>query len=428
MADGVARDAKLYFVGKAGAALGVVAAIPLTTRGLGTNDFAEYALWSAAALWSATLCVGWLQTGIGRLHYERVGTPRFPGYFASVRAAIGIAAGAAGIVVMALAFAFSSLGLAEILGFAAFAAAGAWFMGSQSLAQADLEARRVAKSDLIRGATLPLALGLSLVLCDLGVAGAAFAQAGALAAAVFFARRKTGPPTGPPVWSELRPLLRYGVAIGLWSIVSLASAQLGRAALELAGDPSSLGIYAAVQEVLVKGGTLLLMPVVSAIHAHAMMWWAQGDLASIRNGLRRAFLIQTAIGGVIVLGSLLGAPILAHVLFGDEAPPLSTSMPLTALMAVGIVWANMGLLAHKGLELAHATYTMVALAIGSLLVNALLLALLVPACGAIGAALAFACSQAVYGLAALFCSRRRVPIRAASRSGRPESRRYECSR
>lgn len=423
----IERDALLYFVGKAGAALGMFAAIGLMTRGLGAATFADFALWSAVALWSATACVGWLQTGIGRLHRERRASERFVGYLASVRTALWVGAGMAGGLVVVLATLLSSQSLAAALSFGSMAASTALFMGHQAVALADLEARRVGRSDLVRGFALPLAMAGAVAVGGLDVVTAALAHAFAMIAAVMvlpaIAIGRTGPPT-VAAWAELRPLARYGVPIGVWSVICLGNAQLSRAALEIAGDHAALGLFAGIQDVVVKCGTLLLMPVVSAIHGHAMALWAQGDRASVGKGLRRAFVLQTGIGVALVVGAWLGGDALARVLFGSDVPPGSATA-VTVLLATGVVLANMGLVAHKGLELVHATHVMVACAAIALLFDALACAFAIPRWGAVGAAAAFAGSQLVYAVLALACSRRAlairpigVPNRAASRSGR----------
>lgn len=407
-AASVQRDASLYLLGKGGAAIGVVLAIPLVSRSLGAREFADFALWSGVALWCATACVGWLQNGIGRLHRERRLRAGFSTYLGGLRAAFVLGAVASGAFVVLLAELVSELPVAATLGFGLVATASALFMGSQALAQADLEPGRVVVSDLVRGAVLPLVLGAIAGSCGLGIATAAFAHAAALMIAVAVARRGQGWHMSMPTVAELRPLWRYGLPIGAWLVVCLASAQLGRVALELVGDPAALGLYAGMQDVIVKSGTLLLMPVCSAIHARAMAWWAEGDHASIARGLRRAFLIQAIVGGGLVVGAAIFGSLLAMILFGDEVPPASTSIPLAVVLAIGVVATNMGLLAHKGLELGHATPSMLALAGAALLLNVAACALLVPLCGGLGAALGFAIAQIFYALAAGWASRRRL--------------------
>lgn len=407
-ATSVQRDATLYLLGKGGAAIGIVVAIPLVTRGLGPREFADFALWSGVALWSATACVGWLQNGVGRLHRERRLRAGFSAYMAGVRGSLVLGALASAALVTTLAWASSDLARREIASFGLLAAATALFMGSQALAHADLEPRGVVTSDLVRGAALPIVLCAIALVGGLGIASAAIAHCVALLVAVVISRRRQRWQMSTPTLAELRPLLRYGLPIGLWLVVCLASAQLGRVALEWAGDPKALALYAGMQDVIVKGGTLLLMPVCSAIHARAMAWWAEGDHASIQHGLRRAFLIQAAVGGALVLGCAIFGSLLATILFGESAAPASTSIPLAVLLAVGVVATNIGLLAHKGLELGHATGTMLALACGALVTNVIACWLLVPVCGALGAALSFALSQIGYALAAAWSSRRRL--------------------
>jgi len=420
----IERDALLYFVGKAGAAVGMLAAIGLATRGLGAAAFAEFALWSAVALWSATASVGWLQTGIGRLHRERRAGSRFAGYLASVRVALWLGAATAGSFAASLTALLSAQGPATALAFGAMAASTALFMGHQAVALADLEARRVGRSDLVRGVALPVATAIAILLGGLDVTTAALAHAFAMMAAVMVLPAVASARKDPPMWAELRPLARYGIPIGVWSVICLGNAQLGRAALEIAGDPEALGLYAGLQDVVVKCGTLLLMPVVSAIHGHAMALWAQGDHVAMKSGLRRAFVMQAGIGVVVILVAFVLGERLALLLFGAELPRDSATL-VTVLLASGVVAANMGLVAHKGLELVHATGVMVGCAVVALGFDALVCALVVPQYGAVGAAGGFAASQVVYAGLALVCSRRSlatridsVPNRAASRSGR----------
>jgi O-antigen/teichoic acid export membrane protein len=335
-----------------------------------------------------------------------------------------LGAALAGGLVTVLVVSLSSQSPGTALSFGLMAASTALFMGHQSVAAADLEARKVGRSDLVRGVALPLATAAAVGLGGLDVATAALAHAVAMIASVMVLPAITTGRVDPPVWAELRPLARYGVPIGIWSVVALGNAQLGRAALEIAGDPEALGLFAGIQDVVVKCGTLLLMPIVSAIHGHAMALWAQGDRTSLRTGLRRAFKLQIGVGVVVVLGALVGGGALARLLFGADVPAGSPTA-ITALLALGVVLANIGLVAHKGLELVHATAVMVACAVAALAFDALACALVVPSWGAVGAAAAFAASQLVYALLALACSRRAlslrsdaVPNRAASRSGR----------
>ncbi|HWB79982.1 MAG TPA: hypothetical protein VG755_33690 [Nannocystaceae bacterium] len=402
------RDAAWYFVGKACAALGVFAAIPLTTRTLQTSALADYALWSAAALWCSTAAVGWLQTGIQRFHRERRHGDRFGDYLHTVRVALRIGAVVSAIVVGGAAALLSSLQWSAIAAIATLAGTNALYLGFQATTQADLAAKRVVAADVARGLALPLAL-VVVVACDAAsVAMMTAAQAlGLLAAVALLAVGSPRSASDARVrLAELRSLARYGLPLGLWLVTTLASAQLGRVALELAGTPDALAAYAAFHDVVVKAGTLVLMPIVYAVHGHVMASWADGDRMAVARSLKRALLLQGAAGLVLVLGFTISAPLMEDVLFGAHPPNAGSTIALVGTLALGVAAANLGLLAHKGLEIGQRTPTMLGLAAFALATNGVLCLVLVPCFGALGAAFAYLVAQLVYAALAHVCSRR----------------------
>jgi O-antigen/teichoic acid export membrane protein len=402
---GLTRDASLYFIGKAGAAAGVFAAIPLATRGVGAREFGEFALWSAVALWTSTATIGWVQSAVQRFHRERRLGDRFADYVASVRSALWWGGVGSGIVVATAAAHFSSLTVPAILAMGLLAVANAAYIGRQALAQADLAAGRVVLAEIARGLVLPVVLVCASVLGVMSVGGIALAHAlGLLAAVAILSFRSPLPAIGRLRVAELRALWRYGFPVGLWLVTSLASTQIGRLVLELHALPDALAIYAAVHEVIIKAGTLVLMPVVYAAQAHVMAAWADNDMTRVRRSLRRAFMLQGTAGIFIVVGCSMGGDVLRRVLFVGAGGAQSTAV-LAAMLAAGVVLGNLGLLAHKGLELGQRTHTMLALALMALLLNGGLCVLLVPELGALGAGVSYAVAQAVYAVSAHACSR-----------------------
>jgi O-antigen/teichoic acid export membrane protein len=305
------------------------------------------------------------------------------------------------------ALAFSELDAFAVLSLALLTAANAAYLGHQALAQADLQAGRVVRGDIARGLVLPLALVVAVVLGATSVATVSLAHAlGLLAAVVMLARARHDLPAGGTTrLRELVPLARYGVPVGLWLVTTLANAQLGRVVLEACDMPEALAMYAALHEVVVKAGTLVLMPVVYATQSHVMAAWADGDRPAVRRALRRAFVLQLGAGLVLCVGFALGADRLAMLLFGT-APPGGTPLPIAAALGLGVVLANLGLLAHKGLELGKRTPVMLALAVAAVALGLALSVTLVPPLGALGAAIAYALAQAFYAAAAYVCSRR----------------------
>ncbi len=401
------RDAAYYFVGKACAALGVLAAIPLTTRVLDTGELAEYALWSAAALWTSTAAVGWLQTGVQRFHRERRLAEQDADYLASVRVALrwGALASAAAVVLAALVC--SSLPATAVLAIGALSAASSLYLGHQAMTQAELAAKRVVASDIARGLALPLVLVLVAVCGASSVATVTLAQAIGLFAAV--ALLAAGSPMrregGRARTHELVALARYGLPLGVWLVITLANAHLGRVALQAFGLPAELATYAALHDVVIKAGTLVLMPVVYAVQGHVMAAWAEGNRTAVRRSLRRAFVLQGAVALVLVVGfAVCAGPIMA-VLF-DRPPTAGSPVVTIAALAGGVAFANLGLLAHKGLEIGQRTRTMLLLALVALALDAVLCCVLVPVAGALGAALAYLAAQVCYAALAHVCSRR----------------------
>ncbi len=401
------RDASYYLVGKACAALGVFAAIPLATRGLDVAAFAEFAVWSAGALWCSTAAMGWLQSGIGRFHRERRGSASFVDYVRTVRLVMRVGAVASAAAVSIAAAALSDLDAVAVLALGVLTPASTFYLGHQSLVQADLLAGRVVRGDIARGLVLPLALVLATALGVTSVATVALAHAvGLLAAVVVLAHGRRDLPRGGSVrLRELVPLARYGVPVGLWLVTTLANAQIGRVVLDACDMPEDLALFAALHEVVVKAGTLVLMPVVYATQSHVMAAWADGDRRSVRRSLRRAFLLQLGAGIALAIGFALGADVLVMLLFG-EGPPGGAPLPIAATLGVGVVLANLGLLAHKGLELGQRTLSMLGLAVAAVVLGLVLCVALVPILGALGAALAWALAQAFYAATAYVCSRR----------------------
>lgn len=183
-------------------------------------------------------------------------------------------------------------------------------------------------------------------------------------------------------------MLKYGVKVGITGVLFGANQQLDQALLALLIAPAGLGIYAAA--VSLSG---ILMPISSAYAAYAL-----ADLASLPDRVRQRALAKrlawqsTVLFAIASVAGALFGPRMLSLAFGSAFAEGATAARI--LFIAGGFLAEDYFLVHTLLGMGLTSPPLLAEAVG-LMANVVLLVVLVPPLGYIGAAWA---SLAAYAL------------------------------
>lgn len=394
--------------GKVLAALGMVAAIPWVTRELGAATFGEFGLWLALAVWVSSGCGGWLASSVIRFHKREATGPDTHAYRRTLWLTTLLTSVLAGGVVFAVTAGRGELSARSTIGFAFIALFSVLTNVQLSVAKAELRAGRVALAEIARAFGLLASLWFATTALDtlsLELVVACYA-AGHIACFLVLDPTVSVLRVGRPSKRVTAEFARYGLPMGAWFFVSVGHTMLARPVLDALGLQTGLGYYVAIQDLLIKGGTLAFMPLAQAVATHAMADDAQGKVDAVQRLRRRAFTWMSGLGVVFVLGATASSRYAGPLLFGDRSSPPDDANLLVFFLALGVVVSNLAHLAHLGLQLAERTGLMVGAGLLTLVVNALGCWLLVPQLGAFGAAVAYLLAQLLYVLATAWLSRR----------------------
>lgn len=328
----------------------------------------------------------------------------------SVRVAIG--GGILTAVVAAVALGLSGAALdATLIACAAIpfiVASGLWY----GLAIAARDTTRPAFASgvaaLWRLALIPLLALAALLTLANAIAVLQFAIViGAVVALLPYARSAARLPHGPSSRS-VRSALRAGAPVVVFGLITAVTLRADLFAVALQGDPTALGTYAAVVALGQAG---------LAVSAHFKAR-VQAAVQSESDVLRRVVREWAPLVGLCAAG-ILGAAVLAQpiadVFFGPEYPGAADLLRFVALSASVQLMLDVvhGLLTVLGMR----RQLVVTASIGAA-TTVLLLALLVPALGPIGAALATAAAAAAASLVGgAFSFRALRALRVRERAG-----------
>ena len=175
--------------------------------------------------------------------------------------------------------------------------------------------------------------------------------------------------------------LRFGMPMTLWAALAYVYGFGDRYLIAGTIGLEAAGAYSAAYDFVSKGATLVLFPLTMATHPTIMRLADSGSSAEARSLMGKVLRLQTSFGLVLVTGvcvlwiparSILNTPGISWVTAG--------------LVALATVLMQVALVAHKSLEAAGKTGTMLALMSFSVALNIVGNILLIPVYGLSGAA------------------------------------------
>ena len=349
-----AKDSLIYLVGRGvGGVLGLWA-VPLLVRLLGAKDYGHFSLLLLETLLVPQVTGAWLQQATLRYRHEWALKGQIS-LFQATQQSLLYGTFFASFLVMALnAYFLHHQGLGLSAGLGLIAALGCLQTVWLASAQAELNALKVVVAELLRvGAPVALLLG-AMHFCTVGVGFAVFVVAFGWSASVLFLA-----PTCA-VWAKgafdrhlASKFLRFGLPMGIWFGINSCQYYIGRVLLHRPGLEGDLGIYSAFQDISIKIGTVVLMPMVYSVHASGMALIAEGRRADANRLLFKALMAQ-----ILVITAGLGIWLmfrnpLATLLVGRSAAQHLAGRPMLGLAVLfATLLPNVSLLVHKPLEFA----------------------------------------------------------------------------
>jgi O-antigen/teichoic acid export membrane protein len=222
-------------------------------------------------------------------------------------------------------------------------------------------------------------------------------------------RRLSSPRPPRARWIDLKvakDVAVFGVPMIGWFLCTYALTVTDKTALATWSTLSEVGAYGALMSIATGVASLLITPLVMACHPTMAAAWnmsaTREEPTMVVNAYLKAFALLAAPTIVFVWAA---EPQIAALLLPAG---YGHSRTLFALLTAAMLTSMLGLLAHKGLEMAEATGTLFGLMLGAVVLNVLLLIVLVPRAGAVGAAIAVLLTQIAYVGGALVASRRYV--------------------
>lgn len=383
------RDAAPYAVAKglpaAAGLLFTVVAVNLVSPEAYARATIAYAIAQGVALLSAT----WVAQAVLR----EAGTPTALRRVAPPRVLIGVVASAVGLGFVVAVFGLPGpRSLGHSFFFMLLVAAWPLSIVGQAGLQASQRGTTFALGEILR-ATLPLLI-LAFAWAGRGADEvwllAAWAT-GALGASLHAHARQRGiRPLGRSV--RVMASLRFGGPIALWAVLGVVLAFADRVIIAVVAGDRIAGQYAAAYDVLVRGASLAIAPLVLALHPRFMSAVNQGAYGDSLRVWRRFLRTSIAIAVVYVGVAILTVDLLHKFVLGGA----ELSIPTVALLALAGGLAQIALIAHKPDEAAGATFVMLGrLAVVSVM-NVGANIVLVPIHGELAAAATTVASFAVY--------------------------------
>jgi O-antigen/teichoic acid export membrane protein len=398
-----ARDATPYLAAKGlPAVIGLaftVAAINLTSPEAYARATIAYAIAQGVALLSAT----WAAQAVLR----ESGVQGAMWKVAPSRVLAGMGTSAAGIASAVVVFALSWPAGNRALFFVLLAAAWPISIVGQAGLQASQRATAFALGEVVRS-TLPLTiLALGWFVGGVDETWLLAAWASGAVGTFLFALTIQGPPRRYVSSTSVTASLRFGGPIALWAVLGVVLAFADRVILAMSLGEDVAGQYAAAYDVLVRGASLVIAPLVLAFHPRFMSAVNQGAYEASFLTWRRFLRTSTALTVLyVVLVVSFAKPLSELMLDGAEL-----SLPTMALLAFGGGLAQVALIAHKPDEAAGATFAMLARLATVSAVNVGANLALVPSYGEPAAAATTAASFAVYVVWTLSASRKhQLPV------------------
>ena len=407
MTSSLQKTIARYMSGRLLLAVGSAAAIPVLSRYLGVEGYGRLSIALALVATVVQLIGGWLQQSLLRYHAHYLTEPVLPRYTLTIQFLTFIIGGLGCIALAPLAWQGGNSPLAIVL-LALLGALSLWNLVLTALAQAERRPEAIVASEAFR-VFAPVALSLVFLLVGLKPQEPASLIVLVYGAGMLFAcvtlTRMAGerPAHGPLAPVVVRRLWRFGAPMGLWFGLNSLQALCVLYVLKQL-DATALGVYAAYNDLFIKAGTVLMMPVTYAVHAEVMARQAAGERSEALVALRQGYQYQLRLGAALLVAAVLATPLLSQVVLG--MPSGYTKAGLVAVILLGVVTGNLGLLTHKGLEMTDRVGEMVGMAAVMLAVTLTVTTLLLSAGAGLWASLGLLAGNVVYCLTTHFLSRR----------------------
>lgn len=338
--------------------LGVVTVIALS-RLFGVVEYGRFALVASAANTASVIGVGWLTQSILRFASGDRGW-----YQVHLRL---ISKGFLASAIVGMLVVTTGLGLTLQEGIGPFALLLAALLSCLlsshaavlALLQAAMQVRGFALLETVRALAV-LAFSLAIVVfysasyvSAIGGSVAALLCTTALGAVLLRSAPQVQPTltagTGATESTGVAAFLRYGIPLSAWLGLSIAMPFVERVLIQRYTDAESLGVYAALYDMVFRGSGMVVMPIVMALHPKIMALGRRGDEAGAKYLIIRGIGLQVLAATLVlaflwVAGKWIVDLTIRPQLGGEVAYKLVIPLALS-----GCVW-HIALLSHKLLE------------------------------------------------------------------------------
>lgn len=341
----------------------VLASVPIWIRNFGASAYGSFSVVQASMLICAALGTGWLRQAAlrftGRRGFGLLDQPR------RVLIAAVVSVGLMTCIASEWALGDSALPLRSMGATALFAMTYGVYVLTQTAVQRDGGVFKFNLAEVLRAGVMLLA---SMLLArktshglDAIVMGGVLGNLAGIASTVRFPGRR-GPESGVPRWQVARSYWSFGWPLGVWLGISSFTLYADRFILSLFLSQSELGRYTATADLISRGFTMVALPIVMAVHPVLMHEHNAGRTASYSRTLRRWSRGLLGVIAVVVVGVAVVGPELIESLIGQRA----IARPAMVILALGSGLWQYTALAHKPLEIAHRTRTMMGFAAAAL--------------------------------------------------------------
>ena len=404
------RSLAWYAIAQAVPGVAMLFAVPLWLRLVGAPEYAHYATVWAVSVTATAASTGWLRQAMLRatgqddsdLHHLPVW---------SVAGSLALPGLACGLVSLLTTHSIGAAVVACLFGLSSAAA----LLAATVLQRAE-QAKYVAMAESGRalgGIVLSLVLFLALPRSSTVILLACvLANVVVLAVLVVGARANRGR-GGTTSSSVLAAWWAYGWPMSLWLGLAPLLLYSDRLLLRPWVDSEMLGAYSASSDLIVRGAAVIATPVTMSLTPIVMRLANAGEASHEVLALTRVWMWRLAVlfAVLLVLVLLIGRQVI-ELLLGVDVVSTST---LAGLLVGGALW-QIGLLAHKPLEIERRTRAMLATLVVATSLGVVAVAVLAAVQGPAGAAWAMAGAAGVYvcgtwmlGNRVTLTSRRAVP-------------------
>jgi O-antigen/teichoic acid export membrane protein len=193
-------------------------------------------------------------------------------------------------------------------------------------------------------------------------------------------------------WHVAREAWSFGWPMSLWLGFGALTLYTDRFILGFVAAPEVVGRYTSASDLIVRGLSMLAAPIVMTVHPAYMAAHNAGELAQAEQMLRRW---SSALAGILGVACLLGA-LLGPVILSALTNAGSFDRTTLVLLCLGAGAWQYALLAHKRLEAANCSRTLLMCILAAWLVEVACALALIPWIGARGAAAGMAVGSLVY--------------------------------